>query len=93
MKLVCASVFAMMLWTGASAQAGACADLMNSARSALSMEGLDETTRSQLEELLRAAQSGDPSQCEKATGSIFQSSPEGEKAPTVYRCKDSEKTV
>ncbi len=92
MKLVCASAVALLLWSGA-AQADACSDLMSSARSALSMEGLDETTRTQLNDLLRAAQSGDPMQCEKATGSIFQSSPEGEKAPFVQRCKESENTV
>jgi hypothetical protein len=92
MKLVFASAVAVVMWSGA-AQADSCSDLMSSARSALSMEGLDETTRMQLNDLLRAAQSGDPSQCEKATGSIFQSSPEGEKAPAIHRCNESEKTV
>jgi hypothetical protein len=92
MKLVCASAFVLAILSGA-AQADACSDLANSAKSALSMEGLDETTVSQLKDLLRAAQSGDPLQCEKATGSIFQSSPEGEKAPFVQRCKEQENSV
>jgi hypothetical protein len=92
MKLVFASAVVLAVWTG-SAQADSCSDLANSAKSALSMEGLDETTITQLKDLLRAAQSGDPLQCDKATGSIFQSSPEGEKAPYVQRCKEQENSV
>jgi hypothetical protein len=76
------------------ASADACKDLAKTANSALSMDGLDEQTRSDLNELLKESQSGDPLRCEKATGSIFQSSPEGERGPGRPRkCRDEQSTV
>ncbi len=92
MRTVATSAVVFLCLTG-SALADPCTDLTETAKSALSMQGLDDETRSQLEELLRAGQSGDPAMCEKMTGSVFQSSPEGEKAPSRHRCKDTETTV
>jgi hypothetical protein len=87
------STIAILLALCGSAQADTCGDLVNTAKAALSMEGLDQSTRDQLQELMRAGRSGDATQCEKATGSIFQSSPEGERAPVMQRCNEMEKSV
>jgi hypothetical protein len=84
----------MMFAVSGTARADSCGDLVNQARSALQMQGLDESTRNDLESLLRDGRSGDPLRCDQATGSLFQSSPEGEKAPQKqHRCKESENTV
>ncbi len=83
----------VVIGLSAPSYADPCTDLVDSARTALSMEGLDPSTRSQLEQLLKAGQAGDPLQCEKATGSIFQSSPDGERGPASQKCSETLNSV
>ncbi len=80
-----------LMWLAMPAHADTCSDLADRAKAALSMKGLDEQTISDLQGLLKESRSGDPLRCEQATGSIFQSSPEGEKAPARRRKCDDEK--
>jgi hypothetical protein len=83
-----------LTWLAIPAQADTCSDLADRAKAALSMKGLDEQTISDLQGLLKESRSGDPMRCEQATGSIFQSSPEGEKAPARdKKCKDEQNSV
>jgi hypothetical protein len=76
-----------------TALADPCADLVRKAETGLKMQGLDTATRQTLEELLRDGQSGDVSRCTKSARNMFQSSPEGEKAPAKNLCSNPETTV
>ena len=92
-KYIFAGVLLVSGWS-TSAMAGSCQDLAAMANSALSMQGLDSETKLQLNELLDAARSGDPAKCDQMTGTIFQSSPEGEKAPArAHRCSKIPESV
>jgi hypothetical protein len=94
-KLAIAAAAAALfsVYSSTIAKADACSDLVDMAQKGLSMQGLDTETKSQLEQLLDAGKSGDLSRCDQATGSIFQSSPEGERAPTGHRCSKTPETV
>jgi hypothetical protein len=87
-------VFGLFFAQSGAVLADSCGDLVNQAQSALKMQGLDDQTRGDLEALLQEGLSGDPMRCTKATGSLFQSSPEGESAPRKKpQCKESERSV
>jgi hypothetical protein len=76
------------------AHADSCSDLAEMANNALSMKGLDQQTITDLQSLLKESRSGDPMRCQQATGSIFQSSPEGERAPARrQKCQDEATSV
>jgi hypothetical protein len=77
----------------AVAAADPCTDLVRQAQTGLQMQGLDSDTRETLEDMLRDGRSGDIGRCQQATRNVFQSSPEGEKAPARNRCSDQAHTV
>lgn len=95
MKLARAVALAAAITSFFSPQvmADPCKDLVDMAQKGLSMEGLDAETKFQLQELMDTGKSGNVARCDQVTGSIFQSSPEGERAPAVQRCSKTAETV
>jgi hypothetical protein len=73
----------------ASAAADPCSDLVSKAQLGLQQQGLDESSKNQLEELLGVGRAGDISACQSAaTGSLMSPMP-----ASGSRCSKSDKTV
>jgi hypothetical protein len=87
-----ATVVAFTFALSGAALADACSDLVDQAQAGLGMSDVDETTRTQLQQLLETGKTGDVSRCEAAiTATIPQSSPAG--GPGGHSCSKSPDTV